>query len=55
MEGDFVESNGLERSIDGAEFHVSESPTKSLERPQDPDLMALYQLWTAKRGLRLMP
>jgi hypothetical protein len=34
---------------------VNEPPAKSLDLPRDPDLQALYRLWIAKRGLRLMP
>lgn len=34
---------------------MNEPPAKSLDLPRDPDLLALYRLWIAKRGLRLMP
>jgi len=34
---------------------VTDPPAKSLDEPRDPDLLALYRLWMAKRGLRLMP
>ncbi len=34
---------------------MSESQAKFLDQPQDADLLALYQLWVTKRGLRMMP
>lgn len=34
---------------------MTHPPTRSLEQPQDADLIALHRLWTTKRGLRLMP
>ncbi len=34
---------------------MSEAPAQSLDQPSDPELTALYRLWLAKRGLRLMP
>lgn len=40
---------------DGAHLIGTTSDVRTLDRPRNPELLAFYQLWQAKRGARPLP